>query len=154
MLDDRCSLRIGNDVFRVIGIAHISISYPCSQAFTALALSSQHCPYLIRAVTGVHIVEQVLDTRHFIDSIGGINSVCYCNEAHIICRKYQLHEPVGFQMVASKSRLVFHNDRTHEPILYIIEHMNVLRTSIINSAVTVVDVVLTVPEAILVCVIL
>ena len=58
---NRCGFGVGNPILWIVGTAHISIRNRCADSFPALSSCMKNGSYLLACVSGVEIIEIILD---------------------------------------------------------------------------------------------
>ena len=101
------------------------------------------------SVFGVHFIDDVSERGNIhLGLLVGIITIVDCNIADTVFRKEYLHIRSGFDVVASKSGLVFGNDGRYLSIPDIIQKFLKGRAVRVRAAVTIIDIVLAIPETV------
>ena len=101
------------------------------------------------SVFGVHFIDDVSERGNIhLGLLVGIITIIDCNIADTVFRKEDFHIRSGFDVVASKSGLVFGNDCCHLSFPDIIQKFLKGRTVRVRTAVTIINIVLAIPETV------
>ena len=101
------------------------------------------------SVFGVHFIDDVSERGNIhLRLLVGIITIVDCNIADTVLRKEDFHIRSGFDVVASKSGLVFGNDCCHLSFPDIIQKFLKGRAVRVRTAVTIIDIVLAIPETV------
>ena len=80
-----------------------------------------------------------------------INTVIDCDKTHIILRERNLHQHTCLEIFSAESGLVFDDDRSDFARVNVIHHLFVTGAVEVCAGVTVVDIVHTVVQIIIIC---
>ena len=101
------------------------------------------------SVFGIHFIDDVSERSNIhLRLLVGIVTIVDCNIADTVFRKEDFHIRSGFDVVASKSGLVFGNDGRYLSIPDIIQQFLKGRTVRVRSTITIIDIVLAISETV------
>ena len=108
--NDGSCFGIGNQFLFVFGIPHIAVWRCGADSFASFTLSSLHGSYFSACVTGIEIVEVILDSRKIADTVDAVHAIVYGNKTHIVLWEGYLHQHSRLQIISAESGLVFYNN--------------------------------------------
>ena len=106
---------------------------------------------LFARISGVEIVEVILDTGEVALTIKAVNAVVDCDKAHVILWECNLHQHSCLEIFSAESGLVFDDNRTDLARVNVVHHLFVTGTVEVCAGVTVVNIVLAIVQIIIVC---
>ena len=105
---------------------------------------------LLARISGIEIIEIILDAGEVTLTMKAVNAVVDCDKAHVILRECNLHQHTCLEIFSAQSGLVFDDNRSDLTRVNVLHHLLVTGTVEICAGITVVNIVLTVVQIIIV----
>ena len=147
-----CGRLINDPLLGILEIFQIAIRRRGCQWNTRFTLMAKDLPHLLRSVLRVHFVEPILHRQKVAESLCGIDVIQDCDIPNAKPIKFFFQKLTDHKTVASKSRVIFYDERFDLPLLGKLHDLRKCRACKIRSRIAVIDEKAYVFESVFFCV--